>query len=86
MSKPSLSMSAVGDINAKPKARQNQQKSQYLMPHLAPYKTRVLPLANRPHWDRSEVPANTPQMESPAADAPLCRSSRTIKPADRLDL
>ena len=34
----------------------------------------------------SEVPANTPQMESPAADASLRRSSRTAKPPDRLDL
>ena len=34
----------------------------------------------------SEVPANMPQMESPDAGAPLCRSSTTVKPPDRLDL
>ena len=33
----------------------------------------------------SEVPANTPQVESPAADAPPHRSSRIVKPPDRLD-
>ena len=34
----------------------------------------------------SDAPASTPQLRCPTPDAPLRRSSRLVKPPDRLDL
>ena len=50
----------------------------------------TLPSESTPTWEQTtlgfELPDSTPQMGSPAAEAPLRRSSRTVKTPDRLDL